>query len=246
MSEPLRVFIGWDPREPEAYDVAAFSLRRRASRPVEVAPLKQDDLREAGLYWRDVDPLASTAFTYTRFLTPALAGYQGRALYCDSDFLWLADVAKLFALAEEPDRAVWCVQHDHRPREATKMDGVAQTTYPRKNWSSLMLFDCGHPSTRRLSPEVVNTQSGAFLHRMQWAADEEIGDLPVSWNWLEGWNAPPERGTPNVVHYTRGGPWFDAWRNVDYADLWLAERALMDAAGGAPSSPPDATSTTRR
>ncbi len=228
MTAPLRVFIGWDPREPEAYDVAAFSLQRRASRPVQVTPLRQDALRRAGVYRRPPDPLASTAFTYTRFLTPHLAGFEGLALYCDSDFLWLADVSELFELAAARDRAVWCVPHDHRPTETLKMDGVPQSAYPRKNWSSLMLFDCGHPSTRRLTPDVVNRETGAFLHRMQWAEDEEIGGLPTTWNWLEGWNTAPPDGPPSVVHFTRGGPWFDQWRDVAYADLWLDERARME------------------
>ena len=223
--EPLRVFVGWDQREPEAYEVCRHSLVRRSSIPVEVDAIKIDDLRARGLYWRGQDPLAATEFTYSRFLTPALAGFRGTALFCDCDFLWLADIAELLAQADET-KAVHCVQHDYRPTEAVKMDGKAQTLYPRKNWSSLMLFNCEHPSVRALTPEVVNRETGAFLHRMQWAKDEEIGGLPTEWNWLEGWSAKPDQGEPKAVHFTRGGPWFEAWRNVDYADLWLAERAL--------------------
>ena len=108
------------------------------------------------------------------------------------------------------------------------MEGAVQTVFPRKNWSSLMLFNCDHPSVRSLTPEVVNRESGAYLHRMQWAADHDIGALPVEWNWLEGWNEKPAHGTPKAVHFTRGGPWFENWRHVEYGDLWLAEReALM-------------------
>jgi hypothetical protein len=121
------------------------------------------------------------------------------------------------------------VQHDYRPTEKTKMDGAVQTVYPRKNWSSLMLFNCEHPSVRRLTPEVVNRESGAYLHRFQWVADEDIGALPVEWNWLEGWNQKPAQGTPKAVHFTRGGPWFPNWQNVDYGDLWRAERDAMQA-----------------
>jgi hypothetical protein len=226
MTEPFRVYVGWDRREPEAFDVARFSLMRRASIPVEVAPLKLEDLRARGLYSRDSDPLASTEFTYSRFLTPALAGYRGWALFCDCDFLWLADIAGLVEYTRGP-KAVFCVQHDHRPPETTKMDGAVQTVYPRKNWSSLMLFNCEHPAVKSLTPEVVNRESGAFLHRMQWVADSDIGALPIEWNWLEGWNRKPASGTPKAVHFTRGGPWFANWQNVDYGDLWLAERDAM-------------------
>lgn len=230
MTAPFRIFIGWDQREPEAFDVAKFSLTRRASIPVEVTPIKVAELRAQGLYRRDADPLAATEFTYTRFLTPALAGFRGWALFCDCDFLWLGDIAGLLEYTRVP-KAVYCVQHDYRPKETTKMDGAVQTVYPRKNWSSLMLFNCDHPSVQSLTPEVVNRESGAYLHRMQWAADGDIGAIPVDWNWLEGWNEKPAHGTPKVVHFTRGGPWFENWRHVDYGDLWLAERAAMERAG---------------
>ena len=120
---PLNVFVGWDSREDIAYRVCRHSILRRASIPVEVTPILQDALRAEGLYSRPADPLASTEFTYSRFLMPALAGYRGWALFCDCDFLWLADIAELFALAD--DRyAVYCVHHDYRPRESSKMDGA--------------------------------------------------------------------------------------------------------------------------
>ncbi len=163
----FRVYIGWDKREPEAYEVAKFSLTRRASIPVSVIPIKVDDLRARGLYWRDQDPLASTEFTYSRFLTPALAGFSGWALFCDCDFLWLGDIAGLVGYTRAA-KAVYCVQHDYRPKETVKMDGAVQTAYPRKNWSSLMLFNCDHPAVRNLTADVVNRESGAYLHRMQW------------------------------------------------------------------------------
>lgn len=233
MADPFRIYIGWDQREPIAYDVAKSSLERHASIPVEVTPIKLDTLRAQGLYKRDQDPLASTEFTYSRFLTPALAGFKGWALFCDCDFLWLGDIAGLAAYTRTP-KAVYCVQHDYTPKEATKMDGAVQTAYPRKNWSSLMLFNCEHPSVvRNLTPEIVNRESGAYLHRMQWVADEDIGSLPVEWNWLEGWNEKPATGTPKAVHYTRGGPWFKEWQNVDYGDLWRAEAARIGAAQSA-------------
>jgi hypothetical protein len=227
MVSPLRVYIGWDKREPIAYDVAKFSLERRATIPVDVQPIKIDDLRARKLYWRDQDPLASTEFTYTRFLTPTLADFRGWALFCDCDFLWLGDVAGLGEFMRVP-KAVYCVQHDYTPKETTKMDGAVQTSYPRKNWSSLMLFNCDHPAVRGLTPDVVNRETGAYLHRMQWVADEDIGSLPVEWNWLEGWNEKPEKGTPKAVHFTRGGPWFENWQNVDYGDLWRAEREALE------------------
>jgi hypothetical protein len=224
--DTFRIFIGWDSREAVAYDVARFSLMRRASISVDVKPIELADLQAKGLYTRDVDPLATTEFTYSRFFTPLLAGYRGWALFCDCDFLWLGDIAGLLKYMQTP-KAVYCVQHDYQPAEKTKMDGAIQTQYPRKNWSSLMLFNCDHPAVQSLTPEVINYQTGAYLHRMQWVEDDDVGALPTEWNWLEGWNRKPDQGTPKAVHFTRGGPWFDNWKGVDYAELWLAEREAM-------------------
>lgn len=229
-SSPFPVHVGWDSREIIAYDVCRHSILTRTQAAVDVRPLRQPDLREQGLYWRDKDPLASTEFTYTRFLVPRLENYQGWALFCDCDFLWLGDIAELIDLCD--DRyAVMCVHHDHRPTEKIKMDDCVQTQYPRKNWSSLTLYNCGHPANQVLTPEVVNSESGAFLHRFQWLSDDLIGSVPLTWNWLEGWNEPPADGPPKVVHYTRGGPWFDHYQDVVYGDLWLKERDAVLAAG---------------
>ncbi len=220
------IFIGWDSREDIAYQVCARSLKRHSRSDLEIVPLKQQELASRGLYSREKDPLASTEFTYTRFLVPELTGYRGWALFMDCDFLVTADVSEVFDLAE--DRyAVMCVKHDYRPRETVKMDGAAQTVYPRKNWSSFVLWNCGHPATRALTPEIVNRQTGAYLHRFTWLEDGLIGALPETWNWLEGWCRKPVEGAPKGIHFTRGGPWFENWQRVDYAELWLAEAAQL-------------------
>ena len=225
---PFRVFVGWDSREDIAYQVCKFSLMRRAGVPVSVIPIRRQELRDKGLYTRDADPLASTEFTYTRFLVPYLAGYRGWALFCDCDFLWLADIRELIRLID--DRyAVMCVHHDHRPTESWKMNHRTQTSYPRKNWSSMVLYNCGHAANAALTPDIVNRESGAYLHRFQWLDDGLIGAVPETWNWLEGWSEKPAHGHPNAVHLTRGGPWFDDWQTVDYADLWRAEQATYAA-----------------
>lgn len=223
----LRVFIGWDSREDIAYQVAKASLLEHASIDVEVHPIRLTELIERGVYTRDVDPLASTEFTYSRFLTPWLAGYEGWALFYDCDFMFFADVAELLEL-RDPNKAVMCVHHVYAPKNEIKMDGKVQTTYPRKNWSSCMWFNCGHPSTKQLTPERVNRESGAYLHRMQWARDDEIGELPETWNWLEGWSKQPAAGRPKAVHYTNGGPWFKDWQDVAYADEWLRYAKAID------------------
>ena len=215
----LRVFIGWDSREDIAYQVARASLLEHASIDVEITPIKLQELVDNGLYTREVDPLASTEFTYSRFLTPHLAGFDGWALFCDCDFMFFSDVKNLLQYCDD-SKAICCVKHEYKPKEDTKMDGKVQTVYPRKNWSSFMFFNCAHPSTKQLTVEKVNSEGGAYLHRMQWAQDDEIGEIPVEWNWLEGWNELPASGKPNAVHYTSGGPWFEDYQDVEFADEW--------------------------
>lgn len=233
------VFIGWDRREPIAYDVCVHSLRRRTGRTdLDIDPLKLDELRAAGHYTRptaersghlwDVisDAPMSTEFSLTRFLVPHL-GLSDWALYFDCDFLWQADIGELLALAD-PRFAVMVVKHDHRPPEEHKMDDRIQTRYQRKNWSSLMLWNRRHPANAALTLEAINRWRGLDLHRFCWLADDQIGALPEVWNWLEGHSNPAV--TPKVIHYTRGGPWFEKWAGVAYADRWLAERDAMRAA----------------
>src|SRR4029079_11060759 len=130
----------------------------------------------------------------------------------------------------DKNKAVYVVKHDYVPAQAMKMDAQVQTSYPRKNWSSFILFNNSHPLVRALTPEIVNRESPAFLHRFSWIPDDElIGELPLAWNFLEG-EYPKPAQTPNAIHYTNGGPWFTNWQTVDFADLWRAERDLLEKA----------------
>ncbi|KQK19255.1 protein CDI [Brachypodium distachyon] len=234
--EPFRVFVGYDSREDIAYRVCRRSLLRRSSIPLEIIPIVQDELRSAGLYWRERGPTESTEFSFTRFLTPHLAGYRGWALFIDCDFLFVADVAELARMcaAANPRHAVLCVHHDYAPKEATKMDGAVQTLYPRKNWSSMVLFNCGHPKNRAaLTPDEVSTRSGAHLHRFAWLDDDEVGEVPFVWNFLVGHNRvdPDDVAgtTPRAIHYTSGGPWFERYKDCEFADLWIQERDAYES-----------------
>ncbi|XP_076887993.1 protein CDI-like [Bidens hawaiensis] len=224
-NKPFRIFVGYDTREHVAYEVCRYSIMKRSSIPVEVIPIKQSELRKNNCFWRERNKLESTEFSFTRFLTPFLAGYEGWAVFVDCDVLYLGDVKELSELVDEK-YAVMCVQHDYAPKESTKMDGVAQTSYPRKNWSSMVLYNCGHPKNKVLTPEVVNKESGAYLHRFQWLEDHEIGSVPFVWNFLVGHNHVVDGDPstyPKAIHYTSGGPWFEAWKDCEFGDLWLKE-----------------------
>lgn len=214
------IYIGYDSREDLAYQVSKHSLLNK-SNDIAVHPLKLNELREQGLYWRDEDKLGSTEFTFSRFLVPELNKYEGWALFCDCDLLFLEDVNNLFKLVDDK-YAVMCVQHDYTPKEGTKMDGKQQTIYPRKNWSSVVLWNCSHPSNKQVNKDLVNNPdtTGKYLHRFSWLKDEEIGSIPHDWNWLVGWYTEPKDGTPSAIHYTEGGPWFENYRFCDYHQIW--------------------------
>ena len=216
----MQIFVGYDSREDIAFQVCEYSLRKNTQVKLDIAPLSQKSLREQGVYWREHDSKGSTEFTFTRFLVPCLTGYQGWALFCDCDFLWVDDVHKLFDLADEK-YAVMCVQHDYQPTAPIKMDGQHQYQYPRKNWSSMILWNCGHPKNETLSPDIVNTAPGQYLHRFSWLDDNDIGIIDHKWNWLVGWYTSPADGYPSAIHYTEGGPWFENYTHVDYADEWI-------------------------
>ena len=214
------MFIGWDSREPIAADVCEYSIQKNTDSPVKVTMLKQDLLREQLLYTRPHDAHGSTEFTFTRFLVPKLMDYKGWAIFCDCDFLWLGDIQELIDQAD--DRyAVMLVKHDYRPQNTVKMDGKRQEYYPRKNWSSMMLFNCEHPKNRWLTPYHINKATGQELHRFSWLEDKDIGSISPEWNWLVGWYHQPWDGIPKALHYTEGGPWFDNYRDCAYADVWL-------------------------
>jgi hypothetical protein len=217
----IRVFIGYDTREAAAFSVLAHSIHARATEPVEIAPVKLSEL--AGLYRREWNPLQSTQFSFSRFLTPSLCGYEGWAVFMDCDMLVLDDIAKLWRLRD--DRyAVQVVKHVHVPKEETKFLGAVQTKYEKKNWSSVMLMNCARCTA--LTPEYVNRASGLELHQFKWLeGDHLIGEIPHAWNHLVGYDAP--RRDASLVHYTIGGPYFDAYRDCEYAKEWFAERDAM-------------------
>ena len=227
--EPLRIYVGWDSREDIAYQACRQSLKDTASVPIKVIPLKQTQLKRDEMYWRDKDQLASTEFTFTRFLLPELAEFKGWALFIDCDFIALDDVKKLFDQRDNK-YALMCAQHDYTPKANTKMDGQQQHNYPRKNWSSMMLVNCGHPSNRLLTKELVNDPKvdGKYLHRFSWLEDEEVGKLSHEWNWLVGWYKEPEDGKPKFLHYTEGGPWFEKYKDCEYnLEYYRAERKYL-------------------
>jgi hypothetical protein len=223
----LKVFVGWDPREDIAWEVCRHSILARTDpRQVSVTPLIQSELRKQGLYTREVDIKAATEFSLTRFLTPTLAGHEGFAIFVDCDFLFLTDIRGVLDQID-PSKAISVVKHDYQPTDTFKMDGCVQYAYPRKNWSSFIVFNCSHPAVQALTPSIVNSAEPSYLHRFSWLNDSEIGELDKGWNYLEGWY-PAHYDKLNAVHYTLGGPWFEHQVNCDFSNLWIEEKEKMN------------------
>ena len=217
----IRIFIGYDSHETVAWHVLTHSILARASRPVSFVPLNLKNL--GPLMWRERNPLQSTEFSFSRFLTPYLSGYEGWSLFMDCDMLVLEDIAKLWDLRDER-YAVMCVKHDHQPKEAVKFLDQPQTPYAKKNWSSVMLFN--NPQCGALTPEYVNTASGLELHQFKWLGDDGlIGGVPDNWNHLVGYQ-PRRDGVANV-HYTLGGPYFEEFAGCEHGQTWFDERAAL-------------------
>ncbi len=218
----LNVYIGFDSKEPVAFYTLAHSIVRRSTVPLSVTALKQSQLK--GLYTRQRGPTEATEFSLTRFLVPALAGFRGWSVFMDCDMLCRADIAELSVhIDRQSDKAVLVCQHDYVPKTERKFLDQVQTKYPRKNWSSLMIFN--NERCKALTPDYVNSAPGLDLHRFKWLDDALIGTLPLEWNWLVG--EYEHRSDAKIVHYTLGGPYFDQYRHCDYAEEWFVELESM-------------------
>lgn len=234
------VFIGYDPREHDAYDACRYSLYEHMGPlpPVRIRGLVLDRLKERGLYYRPTEtrpgvdrpvlfdvisehPMA-TEFAISRFLIGHLA-QQGYAIFMDCDMLVRANIRRLFEFCQkDSSKAVWCVKHNHQPKDGVKMDGQVQSAYSRKNWTSVMVWNVDHESNRLLTVEKINSLPGRDLHAFCWLKDEEIGELDVEWNWLVGVSPPVM--SPKIVHFTNGIPSMRGFEEQPFADEWRHAR----------------------
>jgi lipopolysaccharide biosynthesis glycosyltransferase len=217
----INIYIGYDPREAVAYHVCCNSLIRHSSVPLSITPLALTNLCGYAERHRD----GSNQFIYSRFLVPELMGYKGWAIFMDGDMLLRTDIAELWEMRDE-SKAVLCVHHDYKTKAHDKYLGAKNQDYPRKNWSSVVLWNCGHPANQAVTSEFVEKSTGAQLHRFTWLDDDLIGQLPVEWNWLpDEFGANPQA---KLLHWTLGTPCFHEYSDVPMAGEWHRERMLMD------------------
>ena len=224
----IKIFIGYDPREKVAYHTLVQSIIENASEPVSITPIAKKHL--GNIYQRTRTVKESTEFSLTRFLTPYLSGFEGWSIFMDCDMIVTSDIKRLWELREEK-YAVMCVKHDYTPSSERKFLDQIQTAYPKKNWSSVMLFNNSKCTT--LTPEVVQHEDGLFLHQFKWLESEDlIGEIPHTWNFLVGEEEKlPGGKLPDLIHYTLGGPYFDDYKGCDYEDVWEEYAVIAKSAG---------------
>lgn len=204
---PLRVFIGYDSRQPVAFNIAQASIYRHCSRPVTITPLVLDTL--------PIERRGLTEFSVSRYLVPWLCNFEGHALFLDGDTLCMGDIAEL---PWHTEHAVSVVHHDSVQKHGQSVD-------VRFERPSVMLFNCAKCTA--LTPEMVQTGKP---HNLQWA--ETVGDLPHEWNYLVGYDSeqtlrlsqdldPDEDTKPvKLAHFTMGLPCFEETAKDEYAAEW--------------------------
>ena len=209
----INLFVGFDPREAVAYHVFCNSIIKNTSVPVHITPLVLSQLKE----FNETHDDRSNDFVYSRFLTPYLSDFKGWAIFADGDMICQGDLKELIDMAD-PSKAVMVVKHDYQTKASQKYLANINENYPRKNWSSVILWNCEHPKHKMLTPYFVSKQTGKFLHRFSWLDDQEIGELPMEWNWLA--SEYKTNREAKLIHFTLGTPCFKDYKNSDMADIW--------------------------
>ncbi len=209
----INLFIGYDPREAIAFYVFCQSVLQNTTVPVKINPLALSQLKEFNETHED----RSNDFIYSRFLTPYLSNFKGWAVFADGDMICQGDLKELIEMAD-PNKALMVVKHNYETKASKKYLGNVNENYPRKNWSSVILWNCEHPKHKILTPTFVSKQTGKYLHRFSWLEDDEIGELPIEWNWLATEYDRNEKA--KLIHFTLGTPCFKDYQNSDMAEIW--------------------------
>ena len=219
----MQIFLGCTSNHKILHEVAANSFKRYTN-DIQIRLLHLSALQALGLYWREQDKGASTEFTISRFFTPMLSGFQGWSLFCDNDIISTCDINEILEYAD-PSKAVLVVKQQQNITSSQKFLGNEQAVYPKKNWSSVVLWNCSHPKNRILQAELLNSIHPSFLHQFKWLSDDEIGALPETFNYLAKSSKTNTTLTklPKLIHYTDGGPYFEASRSSEFSEIWLDE-----------------------
>jgi|TARA_B110000259_G_C13989779_1_gene391971 lipopolysaccharide biosynthesis glycosyltransferase len=212
-SKLINIFVGFDQKESIAYHAFVQSLIDSSSIPLSITPLAENNLN----IYNEKHLDGTNKFTYSRFLVPYLMNFKGWAIYFDGDMVCLSDIKDLIRNFDT-NKAVSVIKHDYKTKNSVKYFGQKNEDYPRKNWSSVIIWNCEHPKNKILTPDFIESMNGAFLHRFKWLDNVEIGELDKKWNWLAV--EYPEIKDANLIHYTLGTPCFEEYKNTSMANYW--------------------------
>jgi lipopolysaccharide biosynthesis glycosyltransferase len=215
----INIFVGYDTKETVAYHVCSNSIVRQATQPVSIVPLALNLLND----YTETHTDTSNEFVYSRFLVPHLMNYNGWAIFIDGDMILQDDITNLWNLRDD-SKAVMVVKHDYKTKQSVKYLNAKNEDYPCKNWSSVILWNCSHSAHKKLSPEVVQHSTGSYLHRFSWLTDNDIGELPIEWNWLA--DEYGDNADAKLIHYTLGTPCFEEFANTPMSEYWHTEFKL--------------------
>jgi len=211
----MKIYIGHDSRFPQATRACRRSIEDHSKEGEHIIKyLDKKSLTKVGAYGRKDVSGESTEFSFTRFYVPMLSHYQGISLFVDNDFIFKCNPTELEQYLR--NKPVACVKHKLENIHGNKMDGIENKSYPRKCWSSLMLFD--NTKLKQLSKEYLDNASPADLHQFAWVKDNEIGRIPLKYNHLVGYYK--KHKYIKAIHYTQGGPWFDEYKNSELSEEW--------------------------
>lgn len=225
----IQVYAGFDEREAVGYHTFCASVIEHCTEPVTIAPLNLKALEKV---YHGGQRDGTNAFIYSRFLIPYLQGFRGWAMFVDgADMIVKDDIAKLWAL-RDPWKAVQVVKHDYKTNHPKKYVGTSMEAdnadYPCKNWSSVMLINCAHYGWRSLTPDVIETVAGSYLHRFQFLEDRYVGELPAEWNWLA--DEYGQNDDAKLLHWTAGIPAWAHYKDAPHAVDWFHAHAKVNHA----------------
>jgi len=222
MQDKITIVVGFDQREAIAYHTFCQSALEKTTLPIQFMPLIKSSIAQ----YKELHVDGSNDFIYSRFLTPFLMNFKGWAIFADGDMICLSDLAQLWELRDK-NKAVQVVKHNYESKAKIKYLGNKNENYPRKNWSSLILWNCAHPANRVLTPQFISNSTGSFLHRFSWLTDELIGELPNEWNWLD--IEYPFNPNAKLVHFTLGTPCFKEYsKTISAKDWFITHRRLSE------------------
>lgn len=184
MSDPIRLFVGTAAQNEdlESQAVLEWSVRKHASQPVEIVWMQQS----AKGPWSGWNAKSwRTPFTGFRWALPAVCNYDGRAIYTDSDFIFVADIAELW--------------NQPIPRMALVRNPTGKIS------TSSILFDCHAAkglvpdlNALRAMPDAHDTMFNVFR-----AHPEHLSGTDGNWDCgdLRGYELTDPR--VKAIHYTR-------------------------------------------